>query len=83
MSFNEKVQDLINNYIRDFNIKPNELFLGIKESKQLEEYANTNEIPITIDNYYKIYGKFEFRGLKVRFSDKKSDFRAEFNPHYK
>lgn len=77
----------INKEVADFYkwnmMWPNELWVGLKEQYELENYINSG--PILIDNE-KIYltkkSTLKFSGLNIRLKDKDSYFKVEYNPHY-
>jgi hypothetical protein len=77
----------INKEINDFYewnmMWPNELWVGLKEKLELENYFNSGPIfyangPISIDKKTTL----KIDGLKIRLREKDNYFRVEYNPHY-
>jgi hypothetical protein len=81
------IKSKINKEINDFYqwnmIWPNELWVGLKEKAELENYMNSS--PISLDNervFLTEKSNLQLDGLKIRLKDTSSYFKIYYNPHY-
>ena len=88
MNMENNIKSKINREVNNFHQKnmvwPNELWVGLKEKLDLEEYFNYHESisfadgPVVLDKK----SRLSIDGLKIRYKDMDSYFKMYYNPHY-